>query len=357
MNVLEGTHITVNRGGVQVLDIPSFSLRRGGRMGLVGPNGAGKSTLLLTLAGLLTPTTGSLSFDGQPVTNLFAYRRRISMVFQQPLLFDATVRENIASGLKFRHMDSKQIGARVLRYAERFGIVHLLDRSARKLSGGEAQRTSLARGFATEPEILFLDEPFIALDRPTREAVVHDLQRVLHETGMAVLFATHDHDEALLLSEEMTVMNSGRIVQTGRTEDVVNHPADPFVASFLGAETILPGRVVAIENGCLRVSTGAIEIEAVGEADIGASVTLCIRPESVTLSDVVAGGAPSSARNTFKAKILRVIPRRQYCRIELDAGCFLVAYVTLKSHGEFDLAEGRTVVVSFKATAVHVIPR
>jgi tungstate transport system ATP-binding protein len=356
MNILEATNLAVDRGGAQVLDVKSFALRRGGRMALVGSNGAGKSTLLLTLAGLLPPSAGTLSFDGQRVTDLFAYRRRISVVFQQPLLFDTTVHENIASGLKLRHMDSGQIATRVLRYAERFGITHLLERSAKKLSGGEAQRTSLARGFATEPEVLFLDEPFAALDRPTREAVLNDLQRVLRETGMAVLFATHDHDEALLISEEMSVMDSGRIVQTGRTEDVVNHPSDSLVASLLGTDTILPGKVVAIENGCLRVSTGKAELEAAGEAEVGACVTLCIRPESVTLSDAISTGT-SSARNTFRARVLRVIPRRHYCRVELDAGCFLVACVTMKSRDDMNLAEGRTVTAAFKATAVHVIPR
>lgn len=356
MNTLEATGLAVLRGGVKVLDIPTFSLRRGGRMALVGPNGAGKSTLLLALAGLLPPSAGALLLDGQRVTDLFAYRRRTSMVFQQPLLFDATVRENIASGLRLRHMDSRQITARVTRYSERFGIAHLLDRSARKLSGGEAQRTSLARGFATEPEVLFLDEPFAALDRPTREAVIHDLHRVLSETGMAVLFATHDHDEALLLSKEIAVMNSGRVVQTGMTDEVVNHPADPFVASFLGAETILPGIVTAIEGDCLRVSVGTMVIEAVGDAEVGDSVTLCIRPESVTISDTAAH-ATTSARNTFAARILRAVPRRHYYRMELDAGCFLVAYVTVKSREELNLDEGRTVTVSFMATAVHVIPR
>jgi molybdopterin-binding protein len=173
---------------------------------------------------------------------------------------------------------------------------------------------------------------------------------------MAVIFATHEHDDALLLSEEMAVMNAGRVLQTGRTEDVVNHPSDPFVASFLGTETILPGRVMAVEDDCLRVSVGKIEIEAIGDATVGDSVTLCIRPESVTLS-TAATNAASSARNTFAAKILQVVPRRHYHRVELDAGCFLVAHVTMKSLEEMNLAENRPVTVSFKATAVHVIPR
>lgn len=356
MNLLEASGLVVRRGGAQVLDVPSFYLRRGSRMALVGPNGAGKTTLLLTLSGLLTPDAGTLAFGGQPMTDLHAYRRRISMLFQQPLLFDDTVRGNIASGLRLRGMKTDQIAARVTRYAERFGISHLLDRSARKLSGGEAQRTSLARGFAIEPEILFLDEPFAALDRPTREAVLHDLQHALHEAGTTVVMATHDQDEALRISDEMTVMQAGRVVQTGRTEDVINRPTDAFVASFLGTDTILPGQVVGIDRDCLRVSAGSVEIEAVGDAEVGDNVTLCIRPESVTLL-AHSHGAPTSARNVFAAKILRVLPRRHYYRIELDAGFFLVTCVTMKSLQDLGLSEGRQATVSFKATAVHVIPR
>jgi len=356
MNLLEASNLRVSRGNAQVLDVPSFTLLRGGRMALVGPNGSGKTTLLLTLAGLLPPETGSLRFDNHPVSNLFGYRRRIAMVFQQPLLFDTTVRENIASGLRLRHTPASDIAHQVEHYAARFGITHLLDRSARKLSGGEAQRTSLARGLATHPEILFLDEPFASLDRPTADVVIHDLQKAIEEAGTALLFATHNQDEALRLSSEMTVMNAGKIVQTGPTPDIINHPADPFVASFLGTETILPGKAIAIERDCLRVSVGTVEIEATGDANIGDPVTLCIRPESVA----IASAPPtthSSARNTFTAKIQRILPRRHYHRIELDAGCFLVAHVTLHSLEEMHLAEGMSVTVSFKATSVHVIPR
>lgn len=353
--ILEANGLTVKRGGVGVLAIPTFTLRQGVRLALVGPNGAGKSTLLLTLAGLLAPATGTIAFHGQAIGDLFAYRRRIAMVFQEPLLFDATVSDNIASGLKLRHMPTREIEARVARYAERFGIAPLLTRSARKISGGEAQRTSLARAFALEPEVVFLDEPFASLDPPTREALIEDLHRILNESGTTAVLTTHDQEEALRLADEMAVMNAGRIVQVGRPEEVMNHPADEFVAGFVGTETVLPGTVMAAFKGSLYVTVGGREIEAVGEASPGEAVLLCIRPENVTLA--LDDGRQMSARNVFPARVVRITPRGFYNKVELDGGCFLVAYVTLRALEELALTEGQTVIVSFKATAVHVIKR
>ena len=168
------TDLQVTRGGVQVLDIPALAVRAGEVLALIGPNGTGKSTLLLTLACLLKPSQGRIIFregDIDVQRGDFLYRRRIAMVFQEPLLFDATVFDNVAAGLRIRGLGRAEIEGRVPGYLELFGIGHLAGRSARKLSGGEAQRTSLARALVTKPEIVFLDEPFSALDPPTREGL------------------------------------------------------------------------------------------------------------------------------------------------------------------------------------------
>jgi tungstate transport system ATP-binding protein len=169
--------LIVKRGGVTVLDIPSFTVEEGTVVSLIGPNGTGKSTLLLTLAGLLSIHQGQIFFKDQDVIHngIFTYRRHISVVFQDPLLLDTTVFDNVASGLKIRKQKATEIDKRVHEVLERFGISHLSKRSARKLSGGEAQRTSLARAFAVKPEIIFLDEPFASLDSPTRETLLEDL--------------------------------------------------------------------------------------------------------------------------------------------------------------------------------------
>jgi tungstate transport system ATP-binding protein len=355
--LLKAENLLVRRGGVTVLDIPALEVFSGQVLALIGPNGAGKSTLLLTLAGLLKPARGSLLFRGERIGNGgFDYRRHIAMVFQEPLLFDTTVFENVAAGLKIRGMGRAEIEGTVPGYLERFGIGHLARRSARKLSGGEAQRTSLARAFVTKPEIVFLDEPFSALDPPTREALTGDLERILRETHTTAVASTHDQTEALRLADRMAVMNEGKIVQIGPVAEVMNRPADGFVASFVGVETVLPGRVIRVSDGVFTADVGGGEIQAVGYARTGDAVLCCIRPEHVTLSTNTPFPV-SSARNVFLGKISKIKPLGLFHRVHLDCGFDLVAYVTRQSLEELSLAEGKEVAASFKATAVHVIRR
>ena len=237
---------------------------------------------------------------------------------------------------------------------ERFGISHLGERSARTLSGGEAQRTSLARAFAIRPEILFLDEPFAALDPPTREALIEDLQVVLQDTHTTTIFATHDRAEALRLSDRIGVMNGGRILQIGAPEEVMNHPMNEFVANFVGVETILRGKVIREDGGSFVALVSSQEIEAVGDVRLGESVVLCIRPENVTLS-TVSRSEMTSERNVFRGQITKITPLGFFQRIQLDCGFPLVAYVTRHSLDELSLVEGKDVKASFKATAIHVV--
>ena len=355
--VLVGRNIQVSRGGALLLDIPSFMVGEGEILSLIGPNGAGKTTFLQTLSHLLKPFQGDLFFKGEKVNSnhsVLEYRRKLAMVFQEPLLFNTTVFENVASGLKIRRMKRSEIQKIVMEHLSRLGISHLRDRSARTLSGGEAQRTSLARAFAIGPEILFLDEPFASLDPPTRESLLDDLQRVLQQTQTTTIFATHDRMEALRLSDRIAVMQGGKILQTGSPGEVMNHPVDEFVASFVGVETILAGEVIKRAGGTFVVAISEQEIEAVGDVARGESVVLCIRPENVILSPSDSKEA-TSARNVFHGKIVRIVPLGFFHKIELDCGFPLVAYVTRHSVENLSLVEGKDVKASFKATAIHVV--
>jgi tungstate transport system ATP-binding protein len=355
--ILEGRNIKVERGNATLIDIPSFFVKEGEVISLIGPNGAGKTTLLQTLCYLLKPFEGEIYFRGDRVGGKYplnGYRRKLAMVFQEPLLFDTTVFNNVASGLKFRGVKGKEIQEIVMENLQRFGIEHLSDRSARTLSGGEAQRTSLARAFATRPEILLLDEPFSALDPPTRESLVEDVERVLKKAKITSLFVTHDRMEALRLSHRIAVMKEGLILQIGPPTEIMNHPASEFVASFVGVETTLEGKVTAKGDGIIVVSVAGHIIEAIGDVSVGKDVILCIRPENVVISDNSVQGS-TSLRNIYSGTILKVTPLGPYQKIHLDCGFPLVAYITNDSRRKLALREGKEVTASFKATAVHVI--
>ena len=361
--VLEVENLLVKRGGVTVLDISSLFIREREILTLIGPNGTGKSTVLLTLACLLKPSRGTIIFKGQRVDThqaVFAYRRKLAMVFQEPLLFNATVFDNVASGLKIRAVGKGEIQRRVMEYLERFGISHLSRRSARKLSGGEAQRTSLARAFATCPEMVFLDEPFASLDPPSRESLMEDLEGILRETETTAILATHDLQEALRLSDRLAVMNEGKIVQIGSTAEVMYHPIDLFVASFVGMETVITGVVIEAGEGegtfTVSISGHNIHIQVAGVATPGEKVICGIRPEQITLStNSLRGGL--GAENVFSGKILKIKPWGPFYKVYLYCGFPVVAFVAHQSGGNLSLKEGKVVTVSFKATAVHVIQR
>jgi len=352
--------VLVERAGHRILFVEELDVSPGEVLAVVGPNGAGKSTLIHVLALLERPSAGEVLFDGRPVRNsLLSYRRRMAVVFQEPLLLDATVESNVGSGLALRGVPRAERGHRVRRWLERFGIATLARRSARTLSGGEAQRVSLARALALEPEVLLLDEPFAALDEPTRQALIDDLDRALTETGTTVVFVSHDRAEALRLGDRVAVIIGGLIRQVGPPSQVFAAPADEEVAAFLGVETIVPGCISAVEEGLavVEVSGGRVEAASALEGPGAGEVLVCLRPEDVVLSPADDRPPATSARNRLPAVVRRVVRSGAQARVELDAGFPLVALITKQSLEELSLEAGSRVVASFKATAVHLIPR
>lgn len=221
-SILEVSNLQFMRGKQQVLDIKNFGLHEREIIALIGPNGAGKSTLLQIMALLLKPTRGIVTYRGVAVNsrNALAIRRRMAVVFQEPLLLNTTVYENVATGLKLRGVPQGEMKKRVDRWLELLGIAHLAGRRSHQLSGGEAQRVSLARAFALEPDVLFLDEPFSALDFPTRLSLLNELDRLLKDTGIATIFVTHDFSEVPYLTDRVAVLKNGHLVKTGTFEEV-----------------------------------------------------------------------------------------------------------------------------------------
>lgn len=355
--VLEVRDLKVRRGGAEVLDVPSLRLHEREFVAVIGPNGSGKSTLLLSLMGLLERAAGQVLYRGTAIGSgraLIEHRRRMAMVLQDPCLFDLTVYENVASGLRIRGLRGEEQRRRATAYLERFRLTALAERSARKLSGGESRRVNLARALVTEPEVLLLDEPFTGLDPPTRQAIVDDLEATIRETGTAAILVTHDQSEALRLSDTLVVMNGGRIVQCDAPSVVMNEPADPFVASCVGMETILEGVIRRCAGSRVVVAVGERQIEALGEGSPGDHVYCCIRPESVTL-EVVDPSATTSARNVFPAHVASVTSVGPFLKLRLDCGFSLVAHVTRESFAALKLAHRRDLFASVKATAIHLI--
>ena len=351
--------VRVDRGGVRVLDVPAFRLAEGELVALLGPNGAGKTTLLLSLMGLLPRAAGQLLWRGAEVVterDALAARRRMAMILQEPLLFDDSVAGNVAAGLRIRGVPRAEVRERVAAALRRFELAALAGRSARALSGGEARRVSLARALVLEPELVLLDEPFANLDARTREAITDGLERTLRETRTAAVLVTHDATEALRLSDRIAVMHRGEIVQSGAPAQVLNEPASELVASTVGMETILEGVVSRSAGGELVASVGGRELHALGDAAAGDGIYLCIRPENVTVERADPSGS-SSARNVFPAIVTGTSPVGPYLKVKLDCGFPLVASVTGESFAALELARGRAVFASVKATAVHVIRR
>lgn len=348
--------LRVERAGHCILDVEALDVFPGEVLAVVGPNGAGKSTLIHVLALLERPSAGRVLFDGQPLGGgLLPYRRRMAVVFQEPLLLDVSVESNVGSGLALRGVQRAERERRVRLWLERFGIERLAHRSARTLSGGEAQRTSLARALVLEPEVLLLDEPFAALDEPTRQALIDDLDSALAETHASAVFVSHDRAEALRLSDRVAVLIGGRVRQEGPPSQVFAQPANEEVAAFLGVETIVPGRVRSLEGGLALIDVSGQTVEAASEAD--GDVLVCLRPEDVVLSPAGEHPPASSARNRVPAVVRRVVSAGAQARVELDAGFPLVALITKQSLEDLSLETGVRVSASFKATAVHLIPR
>ncbi|MGW7366431.1 ABC transporter ATP-binding protein [Streptomyces sp. NPDC054841] len=257
---------------------------------LLGPSGCGKTTSLRMIGGFTDPTDGAILLGGEDVTALPPNKRNINTVFQSYALFDhLSVADNVAFGLKRAGVGRAEIRERVATMLERCRLDGFADRKPRTLSGGQRQRVALARALVNRPQVLLLDEPLAALDLKLRRQMQVELKQIQREIGITFVFVTHDQDEALTMSDRIAVMNDGSVEQCGTPEDVYEHPANRFVASFMGTSNLVPGtyrsgRVTVDDGPSLPVGTRA------GITD-GDRVSLSIRPEKIWLTDIEPGMA------------------------------------------------------------------
>jgi tungstate transport system ATP-binding protein len=358
-NVLELHDVAVTYDGRTVLDVPHLAVRRGEILTLLGENGSGKTTLLRLLGLLVRPARGHVVFGGEEVDfgsarRLLELRRRMASVMQEPLLCRMSVRRNVALGLRFRGLPKPETEQRVDAWLQRLSISHLGGRPASKLSGGEAQRTSLARAMVVNPEVLFLDEPFAALDAPTRQSLLQEFQAVLADSGVTAIFATHNRGEALGLGGRVAVLMRGSVAQVESAERVFARPEQVEIARFVGIETLIPGRVTGKANGLVQVDCGEIHLEAEGDCEAGEEVYVAVRPEEIALLDE-DGPAAGNARNVISGRVTKTLPAETHYRVEIDCGVPMVAVVSRASFRQMPLEVGRRVRATFSARAAHLI--
>ena len=265
-------------GALMAVDHVSLDIPRGGITTLLGPSGCGKSTTLRLLAGLYKPDAGDITLDGTSIAHLPPNRRRMTMVFQEYALFpQLTVAGNVGYGLRRRGMPAAPAKARIGEMLELVGLS--ADKYPHQLSGGQQQRVALARALADDPEVLLLDEPLSNLDAKLRVRLREEIVRLQKVLGKTMVFVTHDQEEALSISDQVAVMDSGRIAQLGRPEDIYARPATRYIAEFVGlanfidAKVTAPGRVEALGQ-TIAMPTGVL---------IG-RVTLMVRPEALSIA-------------------------------------------------------------------------
>ena len=351
----EGLHKSFKKSDF-ALDVDYVEAEAGSVLAVLGPSGSGKSTLLRVLGLLEEPSAGTVRLAGQKVTIRDREARlKMAAVFQRPYLLKGSVSANVAYGLASHGVPKSERTPRITAALARVGLEGYEDRSALSLSGGEAQRVSLARALILEPRVLLLDEPLASLDPLLKQQLTRDFASILRDAGVTVVYVTHDQDEAMVVCDRVVVMKDGRIVSDGTVSEVMDLPTDGWVASFLGAEVPLRGHVIRAEDGLVWIGCCGVEIAAVADIPTGEDVVFGIHPEDVLLFTEERGLPTTSARNQLHATVVELSPRGSTYRAVLEVGGARIASsVSRSAVREMGLHEDSQVLAVFKATAVAV---
>lgn len=317
---------------------------------ILGPSGSGKTMLLELIAGIWYPDSGKIYMNHQEVTPLPPEERGVGFVYQNYMLFPhKTVFENIAFGLNIRKLDKKDIETKVGNIMNLFSISHLADRLPRTLSGGEQQRTALARALIIQPRVMLMDEPLSALDRNTKEELIQELKEVHNQFDTTIIHVTHNFDEAIALAERIAIMRDGQISQVGDSTEIFRRPADKFVADFVGVENIIAGVASQDIEKLTVIDTGNVLIYS-SEQKTG-EVHIAVRPEDITIS---TEKVVTSARNVFNGQVKEIMDQGALIKLTIDIGEPLVVFLTRQSFLDLEINIGKEVWAYFKATAVHL---
>ncbi len=338
---------------------PEFRLRRvslrilpGEYVVVLGPTGAGKTLLLELLAGVHAPDRGRILIDGQDVTDLPPEARRIGMVYQDFLLFPhLDVAGNIAYGLRYSSIPAGEIGRKVRRVAELLGIAHLLHRYPGTLSGGEQQRVAIGRALVTRPRVLFLDEPFSALDRRTGHRLRTELKQLQRREQITVVHVSHDHADARILADRVAVIRAGRLEAVGTPDAIFRRPPTRFVAEFTGAPNLLPVRLEAGPGGT-TVRSGPFAVDVA--EPLAGKAHLLVQPDEIHLA---RGGSPGT-QNRVAGKVAGLLDEGGHIAVQVRVPGLprpLAVHLTRQAFRELGLGLGDEVTAD-AADALHVVP-
>jgi spermidine/putrescine transport system ATP-binding protein len=285
--------VTKAFGDLVAVDDLDLDVAEGEFFTLLGPSGCGKTTTLRMVAGFEEPTAGTVLIDGQDVVNLPAHKRPTNTVFQSYALFPhLTVGENVAFGLRRKKVPKDEIDRRVATELERVGLARESNRRPAQLSGGQQQRVALARALVNLPKVLLLDEPLGALDLKLRKGLQIQLKQIQRDVGITFVYVTHDQEEALTMSDQIAVMQAGRIEQMGAPEEVYERPETTFVAGFIGVSNLMPGTATSVDGDRARVKLDSgVELHAPANGvTTGERVHAVVRPEKLQIQTANGSG-------------------------------------------------------------------
>ena len=292
--IVQLKNITKTFDDTQILKPTNLNIYEGEFLTFLGPSGCGKTTTLRIIAGLETPTEGSVLLQGQDVTALPPYKRNVNTVFQNYALFPhMNVFDNVAFGLVEKKWDKAAIREKVTEMLELVQLGKMEKRRPSQLSGGQKQRVAIARALANNPKVLLLDEPLGALDLKLRKQMQFELKALQKKLGTTFVYVTHDQEEALTMSDRIVIMNKGRFEQVGTAREIYEHPKTRFVADFIGESNIFEASIKEErdENGLLTLMMENGHVKAVGEGfKFEEIVYLCVRPENISISKTPAPG-------------------------------------------------------------------
>lgn len=350
METLNVKNFNVEVGKFRIDDV-SLSIEEGEILVILGDNGSGKTKLLEAIAGFQKIKSGKISLHGMEITDLPPDKREIGFISETLSLFPhMSVRKNILYGMRYKKIEDEKEKFREL--VKMFGLENLLDRFPQTLSTGEKQKVAFARTLIVDPKIILLDEPTSAISIREREKIDMEIRMTLKKFRKSSIFVTHDENEAFLIGDRMAIMDGGKILQTGKADDIFYHPSSERVATFLGETNIFEGYVVEKIHDTIVVELSKVKITASGDFEIGTRVKVFVRPENVILKNEFR---EMKGENIFHGKVSKIMPRGLFMKVSVDVEIIFVAFLTRQVVKDMNLKEGADVYLEFKSTSAHAV--